>query len=341
RATYSDGTVRDVTPFALFESNDASLAEVTANGLVAAQQLSGRVGVMVRFQGLVAVANLVLPLGAPITELQSVANLVDEHVFAGLKELGIPPSQPIDDATFLRRVTLDIAGRLPTVAESEAFLSATGTNKREEWIDQLLQGSEYADFFAGKWSAVLKNRRDDASDMQSNFAFHAWVRDSLLSNKPYDVWVRELLAATGTVQGNPPVAGYKRGKGPKQQLEDVAQLFLGVRMQCAQCHHHPFERWSQDDYYSLAAFFSQVGRKPSATRGEDQIFHQRGLAKAINVKTGKELKPAAFGDVMEEIGPGEDPRLKLADWMRGPGSKYFAQALVNRYWKHFFGRGLV
>ncbi|MFM7161915.1 MAG: DUF1553 domain-containing protein, partial [Planctomycetaceae bacterium] len=144
-----------------------------------------------------------------------------------------------------------------------------------------------------------------------------------------------------TVQGNPPVAWYKRVKDPKQQLEDVAQLFLGVRMQCAQCHHHPFERWSQDDYYSLAAFFSQVGRKPSATRGEDQIFHQRGLAKAINVKTGKELKPAAFGDVMEEIGPGEDPRLKLADWMRGPGSKYFAQALVNRYWKHFFGRGLV
>ena len=188
---------------------------------------------------------------------------------------------------------------------------------------------------------MLKNRRDDASDITSNFAFYAWVRDGLLANKPYDQMVRELLAATGTVIANPPVAWYKRVKEPKQQLEDVAQLFLGVRMQCAQCHHHPFERWSQDDYYSLAAFFTQVGRKPSATRGEDLIFHKRGTAIATNIKTGSSMKPAALGDEIPAIAPDEDPRLKLADWMSSPKNPFFAKALVNRYWKHFFRRGLV
>jgi hypothetical protein len=188
---------------------------------------------------------------------------------------------------------------------------------------------------------MLKNRRDDASDITSNFAFYAWVRDSLLANKPYDQMVRELLAATGTVIANPPVAWYKRVKEPKQQLEDVAQLFLGVRMQCAQCHHHPFERWSQDDYYSLSAFFTQVGRKPSATRGEDLIFHKRGVAVATNIKTGASLKPGALGDAIPAIAPDEDPRLKLADWMSSPQNPFFAKALVNRYWKHFFRRGLI
>jgi hypothetical protein len=153
--------------------------------------------------------------------------------------------------------------------------------------------------------------------------------------------VRELLAATGTVMTNPPVAWYKRVKDPKQQLEDVAQLFLGVRMQCAQCHHHPFERWSQDDYYSLAAFFSQVGRKPTATRGEDMIFHKRGVASIANIKTGKPRSPAPLGEPILSILPDQDPRLRLADWMSQPTNPFFAKALVNRYWKHFFRRGLI
>jgi hypothetical protein len=153
--------------------------------------------------------------------------------------------------------------------------------------------------------------------------------------------VRELLAATGTVLTNPPVAWYKRVKDPKTQLEDVAQLFLGVRMQCAQCHHHPFERWSQDDYYSLAAFFSQVGRKPTSTRGEDMIFHKRGVAGVPNAKTGQMRKPAALGQSTLELEPDQDPRLKLADWMADPKNPYFAKSVVNRYWKHFFKRGLI
>ncbi|HQR05688.1 MAG TPA: DUF1549 domain-containing protein, partial [Gemmatales bacterium] len=340
-ARYSDGSVRDVTSMALFESNDKAMAEVTGTGLVKVTDLPGKVSVMVRYQGQVAVFNAAIPLGATVEVLPPVKNFVDAAVFANLKELGIPPSPVCDDATFLRRVTLDIAGRLPTADEARAFLKSTNLNKRNLWIDELLRSTDYADFFAGKWTAVLKNRRDDTSDMISNFAFHAWVRDSLLANKPYDQFVRELLAATGTVIDNPPVAWYKRVKEPKDQIEDVAQLFLGVRMQCAQCHHHPFERWSQDDYYALAAFFAQVGRKPSGTRGEDLIFHKRGLATATNIKTRAALKPAAFGNAMPAIASDEDPRLRLADWMKTPKNPFFAKVLVNRYWKHFFQRGLI
>lgn len=340
-ARFNDGSVRDVTSQALFESNDKAMAEVNENGLVNVLDIPGKVAVMVRYQTSVAVFNASVPLGASVDKLPPTKNFVDKAVFANLKELGIPPSPVIDDATFLRRVTLDIGGRLPTEAEASAFLANKSPDKRDQWIDELLQGTDYADFFAAKWTAVLKNRRDDASDLLSNFAFHAWVRDSLLANKPYDQFVRELLAATGTVIGNPPVAWYKRVKEPKNQIEDVAQLFLGVRMQCAQCHHHPFERWSQDDYYSLSAYFSQVGRKPSGTRGEDLIFHKRGMATATNIKSGIALKPAALGDPAPSISADEDPRLKLADWMGSPKNPFFAKALVNRYWKHFFQRGLI
>jgi hypothetical protein len=340
-ATYSDGSRRDVTSLALFESNDPAMAEVSAAGVVEASDIPGRVAVMVRFQGHVAVSNIAIPLGAPVESLPPANNRLDELAFSNLRELGIPPSPVCDDATFLRRASLDIAGRLPTESEMREFLASQEPDRRARAIDVLLQSPEYADFFAGKWTAMLKNRRDDASDITSNFAFYAWVRDSLLQNKPYDQLVRELLAATGTVIANPPVAWYKRVKEPKQQQEDVAQLFLGVRMQCAQCHHHPFERWSQDDYYSLTAFFTQVGRKPSATRGEDLIFHRRGIAVATNIRSGKAVPPAALGDAIPAIAPDEDPRLKLADWMASPGNPYFAKAVVNRYWKHFLRRGLI
>jgi hypothetical protein len=340
-AKYSDGSERDVTEQALFESNDKSMADVSDRGLVKVLDIPGKVAIMVRYQGRITVFNASIPLGAPVENVPPSKNFVDDLVFANLKEIGVPPSPVCDDATYLRRITLDISGRLPTEEESRAFLANTAADKRDQVIDNLLSSPEYADFFANKWTAMLKNRRDDASDITSNFAFYAWVRDSLLANKPYDQMVRELLAATGTVISNPPVAWYKRVKEPKQQLEDVAQLFLGVRMQCAQCHHHPFERWSQDDYYSLSAFFTQVGRKPSATRGEDLIFHKRGVAVATNIKTGASLKPGALGDAIPAIAPDEDPRLKLADWMSSPQNPFFAKALVNRYWKHFFRRGLI
>ena len=333
--------VMDITKLALYEANDRSMAETDENGRVRILDIPGNVAVMVRFQDKTAVFNASVPLGAPVKHLPPTKNFIDQLVFANLKQISVPPSPVCDDTTFLRRVSLDIAGRLPTVAEAEAFLASTDPAKRDKLVDALLASPDYADFFANKWTALLKNKRDAANDITANFAFHSWVRDSLLANKPYDQLVRQLLAATGTIADNPPVAWYKRVKQPTEQLEDVAQLFLGVRMQCAQCHHHPFERWSQHDYYSMSAFFSQIGRKPTATAGEDVIFHKRGVAQTENKKTKLPVKPAGLGDPALDIPPDEDPRLRLADWMGNKANPFFAKSLVNRYWKHFFKRGLI
>lgn len=340
-AHYSDGSSRDVTRLALFEPNDRSMAEADDAGRVKVLDLPGNVAIMVRYQGKAAIFSASVPLGAPVKDLPAAKNFVDELVFANLKLIGMPPSPVCDDATFLRRAALDIAGRLPTTEEARAFLASREPDKRDKLVDSLLASPDYADYFANKWTALLKNKRDDTKDLTANFAFHSWVRDSLLANKPYDRMVREILAATGTITANPPVAWYKRVKQPTEQLEDVAQLFLGVRMQCAQCHHHPFERWSQHDYYSMSAFFTQIGRKPTATAGEDVIFHKRGIAQAENKKTKLPVRPAGLGDPALEIPPDDDPRLQLADWMGSKSNPFFAKSLVNRYWKHFFKRGLV
>lgn len=340
-AHYSDGATRDVTRDALYEPNDKNMAEATEEGLVKILDLPGNVAVMVRYSGMVSVFSASIPLGAPVENLPPAKNFIDELVFANLKRIGVPPSSICDDATFLRRVSLDIAGRLPTAEEAKAFLASKEPDKRDRLIETLLNSPDYADYFASKWAMLLHNKRDATTDITANFAFHSWVRDNLLANTPYDQMVRQLLAATGTIATNPAVAWYKRVKEPAQQLEDVAQLFLGVRMQCAQCHHHPFERWSQGDYYSLAAFFTQVGRKPTTTAGEDVIFHKRGLAQAENKKTKQPVKPAALGAPALDISPDEDPRLRLADWLSDKTNPFFAKSLANRYWKHFFRRGLI
>ncbi len=339
-ARYSDGSSRDVTRLAVYEPNEKAMAEVSESGLVTFNELPGNASVMVRYQGLVGVFTAALPMGKPLPKTPPARNFVDELVFANLQRLGIPPAPLCDDATFLRRASLDIAGRLPTPAETRTFLDEPAPNKREQLVDALLASPEYADFFANKWAAILRNKRIDKGT-KASFAFHSWIRDGLLANKPYDQMVRELLAATGDAVSNPPVAWYNQVKTPEQQLEDVSQLFLGVRMGCAQCHHHPFERWSQTDYYGLAAFFTQVGRRPTATAGQSLIFHKRGVARAENKRTGEKIPPAGLGAEVLEIPPDEDPRLQLADWMGAPTKPFFARALVNRYWKHFLARGLV
>jgi hypothetical protein len=187
----------------------------------------------------------------------------------------------------------------------------------------------------------LRNKRVQPAHIRGTYAFHDWIRDSLFTNKPYDQFVREIVAASGEIGQNPAVAWYRQLRDSTTQLEDTAQLFLGTRLQCAQCHHHPFERWSQQDYYSFAAFFSQVGRKPGAQPGEEIIFAKRGAATATNKKTKQPVKPAGLGSVSPELSPDDDARLALADWMSSKENPFFAKSLVNRYWKHFFNRGLV
>ncbi|MCB1061893.1 MAG: DUF1549 domain-containing protein, partial [Verrucomicrobiae bacterium] len=197
-AKYSDGSTRDVTKMALYEANDRSMAEATGEGVVTTLDLPGNVAVMVRYSGLVSVFNISIPLGAPVEELPPVKNFIDELVFANLKEIGVPPSPVCDDETFLRRISLDVGGRLPTIEETEAFLANQDPKKRDQAIEALLGSPDYADYFANKWTALLKNRREDKADITANFAFHAWMRDSLLANVAYDDLVRKILGATGT-----------------------------------------------------------------------------------------------------------------------------------------------
>lgn len=340
-AHYSDGTTEDVTRTAQFEPNDPEMAETTVTGVVHTLDLTGDVAVMARYQGQVGVFRASIPLGVPIENLPAPRNFVDEAVFAKLETLGVPPSPVCDDATFIRRVTLDIGGRLPTPDETRRFVADDDPQKREKWIDHLLAGPDYADYFANKWSAVLRNKRRDGTYTRGTYAFHSWIRHGLYTNKPYDQFVREIIAAAGDVAQHPPVVWYREVKDIHEQVEDTAQLFLGLRIQCARCHHHPFEKWSQDDYYGFAAFFSRVGRKNGYVPNEQRIFHQRGMAQSKNPKTGQQLPPTGLGNEPLNLATADDPRQHLADWMADPDNPFFAHALVNRYWKHFFDRGVV
>ncbi len=340
-AHYTDGSVEDVTRLAQFEPNNTEMAEVSTTGLVRTLDLTGDVAVMARYQGSVAVFRASLPLGIVVKDLPKAKNVVDEAVFAKLKTLGVPPSPVCDDSTFIRRVTIDVAGRLPTLEESEQFLADKSANKRDQLVDRLLASGDYADYFANKWSSVLRNRRRTPAHVKGTYAFHSWIRESLYQNKPYDEFVRDIVAASGDLVENPPVTWYREVNTVEQQVEDTAQLFLGLRIQCARCHHHPFEKWSQRDYYGFAAFFSQVSKKPGSDQVELKLVHKRGEAGATNPKTGERLKPTGLGEEPLALSPQNDPRQSLADWMANAKNPFFAKSLVNRYWKHFFGRGIV
>lgn len=340
-AVYSDGTTEDVTQMALYEPNDTEMAEVTTAGLVKTLDLSGEVAVMARYQGQVSTFRATVPLGAELGALPAEKNFIDTAVFNKLKLLGIPPSQLTDDSTFIRRVTIDITGRLPTEQEVRDFVASTDSNKRDALVDRLVDSPEYADLFANKWNMVLRNKRKQPTDTRGTYEFYNWIRDSLYENRPYDQMVREVLTAAGDVTTNPTVTWYREVAQINEQVEDTAQLFLGLRIQCARCHHHPFEKWSQDDYYGFSAFFSRVGRKNGANPREQRIFHNDGQASATNPRSNKALKPTGLGAPALDIAVDRDPRHYLVDWMASKDNKFFAYSLVNRYWKHFFDRGIV
>ncbi len=346
-AMYSDGTTEDVTRMALFEPNDPEMAEVSVHGLVKTHDLAGEVAIMARYQGQVSTFRATIPLGAEIAARPTEKNFIDKAVFGKLDVLGIPASTPADDATFLRRVQIDLTGTVPTEAEVAAFLADQDSQKRDKLIDRLLDSPAYADYFANKWNMVLRNKKRNNDQAATTYAFYRWIWTNLYENKPYDQFVRDILTASGNADDVPAVTWYREVDQTNEQVEDVAQLFLGLRIQCARCHHHPFEKWSQDDYYGLAAFFSRVGRK-NIIGGNNQmrdkrIFHQdnQGPAQARNDRSGKMLAPAGLGSQPLTLTAEEDPRTHLADWMADPQNPFFAKALVNRYWKHFFSRGIV
>lgn len=352
-AHFSNGTQRDVTHQSIYESNYPEIGKVDQEGLITTQSQGGVFAVMARFGEKITVFQGVVPYHSKgqnkLTGYPSEEQLskIDQHLVAQWKKLGILPSRPVDDATFIRRVTLDICGTLPTVDEVRQYLADSRADKRERLIDRLLERPEYASFFALKWADILQNRGSGygtRNQRAGTILFSAWIRDSIAANKPYDRFVTELLTATGRQAQNPPAIWYRSVRSTPDYVESVAQAFLGVRVQCAQCHHHPAERWSQDDYYSFAAIFSRVGRKGGFADAEvptNEVIYLKDEGEVHNPRSGKLMQPRPLGGPDFEVSRFDDPRRNLATWMTSPENPFFARTMVNRMWGHFFGRGII
>jgi hypothetical protein len=341
-AKYSDGSVRDVTRQAEYSSNVDVVARVDAEGLVRILGQSGEAAIMARYTGYVAVFRALVPHGEPLADIPEFkpANYIDELTVAKWKKLGLRPSPPTDEATFLRRVTIDLCGRLPTPAEVRAFLTDASSDKRAKLIDRLLDSPDYPAYFALRWSVILRNS-NLAGANQAAYAFHNWIKDMISRNRPYDEFVRGIVAAAGEWQEAPAINWYWQSRDDQlhQVTADTAQVFLGVRLQCARCHHHPYERWGQQDYYGLAGFFTRLGRK---SFGEPPPYYASASVTTgeKNPLTGKTPEPKYLDGPQGKFTPEEDPRHALVDWMARPDNPFFARALVNRTWGHFLGLGL-
>jgi hypothetical protein len=339
-AKLSDGTLRDVTHAALYRSNDDRLAQVDADGRITTTMLSGESAIVVRYQEHVATSYFTVPMnrdGATTAKLAewNQGHFIDRLVADKWERLHLLPSAAADDATFLRRVSLDLIGKLPTPAEVTTYLADTASDKRARLVDSLLERSEYADFWALRWADLLRINREELG-AKGAYHYHQWLRESLRQNQPYDEFLRSLITAQGSSQRNGAINFYKAFANPNDLSVAVSQVFLGVRLECAKCHHHPYEKWGQDDFYALAAFFPRVQKKPNsgavfiADKGE--VKHPRTL---------EVMKPRVLLGEPIEITEQNDPRQPLADWVASPDNKLTSRALVNRIWGQLLGRGLV
>jgi hypothetical protein len=338
-AHYADGTTRDVTNLAVFStSNDASAA-ISAIGVVTAAS-RGEAFVMARFDThTVGSHYIVLPKDLDYKQPEVRGNYIDKHIGAKLHKLRITPSEICSDEEFLRRVTIDITGLLPTEDEYRAFIADKAPDKRKQLVDLLLDRKEFAELWAMKWSDLLMVRSSNRVSYKSIFLYSNWLTNQISSDVPLDQMVRELLTSTGGTFSSPPTNYYSIESNTLKTAENVAQTFLGIRTQCTQCHNHPFDRWTMDDYYGFAAFFGQIGRK----QGEDyreQIIYNRGSGEVKHKVGGRTMAPKFLGGATPDT-KGKDRRVVLAEWLTAPNNPYFAPSVANRVWAHFFGRGIV
>jgi len=348
-ATFGDGQSRDVTRLTVFTSSDPSIAEVTPTGLVEFKR-PGEIAILSRYlEELVSVRLTYLePREGFAWPNPPEKNFVDTHTFAKLKQMSIAPSELCTDSEFVRRAYLDCIGRMPTIAEARKFLDSKDARKRDKLIDALVEMPEFADFWALKWADVLRSSRKTIQT-KGSYGFQAWLRHQFQENTPWDEVVRDIITANGNTYSNPPANYYRIAKDPQSLAETTAQLFLGVRMQCAKCHNHPFERWSQDDYYGMAAWFAQVktkpepviGTKPAAkTDGAEVVFLARS-GEVTQPRTGKTMKPRYMGVGDADVKPGVDRRGALAIWLTSAENAFFAKSVANRVWFHLMGKGIV
>lgn len=335
-ATYTDGRAIDVTAEARFQTNNEGVAGVAGDGLVTTGDVPGEAAVMASFANEVAVFRVLVPrTGAVEFPTLPQVNFIDTLVDAKLRKLNVVPSGPTTDEEFLRRVLLDVAGTLPTAAEVRAFLADGGRAKRERVVEDLLHRDGYADLWALKWADVLRVDRQ-ALGPQRAYAYYRWIRSAVAENRPFDEFARELVTADGPLDEVPAAAFYKVVAKPGEAANTLSQVFLGVRIACAECHHHPADRWTQTDYYGMAAFFTPVAVRKV---GPMEAVTVQGEATAKHLRTGASVHAVALG--AKPATGLVDRRAELAAWLTAPGNPYFARNLVNRVWAHFLGRGLV
>jgi hypothetical protein len=341
RATWSDGLAEDVTATAQFNSLNDGVAAVTPNGLVTALA-AGETHVMVRFRGQVAIAQVTLPY-ARLEQYPEVPanNFIDEKLIAKWKDLGLTPSPLSGDEEFLRRLYLDAIGTLPTPAEVKAFLADQSADKRKKAIERVLDRPEFVDYWALKWGDLLRINRDQL-DEKGMWSFHNWVRAQLRDGKPLDEFVRDVVTAEGSTFTEGPANFYRTANNPLDWSENVTQVFLGIRVGCARCHHHPFEKWSQDDYYGLSAFFVRLGTKNSqefGIFGRETVVYLKPAGEQTHPRKGGVVPPHPLdGPTMDDR---FDRRRRLAEWLTAADNPFFARNLVNRFWGYLMGRGLV
>jgi hypothetical protein len=341
QARYSDGTVRDVTRLALFLGNNETVARVSEEGCVSAGQ-RGEAFIQARFAEFnVGAQVIVVPKGLPYRWPNVAAyNYIDDAVYAKLKKLRLVPSQACDDATFIRRAFIDITGTLPTVEDLRTYEGDKDPGRRERLIDQLLGRQEFAELWVMKLAELLEIRsRDNQVYPKAALLYYEWLRDQMLTNVPLDQIVRNLLTASGSTLREPAANYYQIEPDTLKLAENTAQVFMGMRIQCAQCHNHPFDRWTMNDYYSFAAFFAQVGRKPGDDPRETVIY-DRGEGEVKHPVTHAAMRPKFLGGGEPEI-HGESRREVLAGWLTSPQNPYFARNLANLVWAHFLGHGII
>jgi len=357
-----DGNNRDVTADAEYRSQRPELLQADPSGLVTALVGAGESTVLVRYLGLVDIARFSVPFSKPATDEAyrnfQAAGAVDAAVLAKWRKLGIVPSGPSSDSQFLRRVMLDCIGRLPTPDEVRAFAAEVAPDKRARLIDNLLERPEFADYWALRLADLLQNRKErdhDVRGAKNVRLLHQWLRAQLAAHRPWDEIARAVLTAQGESTTSPQIGYYvvnmgEQNAGEQSELiTSVAQAFLGTRLGCAKCHNHPLEKYTQDDYYHFAAFFSRLklerqapekGPTKLSAASPDPNQNTRPVG-ATQPRTGQYLPPQVLDRTPITIDPGQDPREKLAAWVTDPKNEYFSGAMVNRLVEHFLGVGLV
>jgi hypothetical protein len=345
---FADGGQRDVTRLSNYSSSDPAIADVNPYGLVEFKR-SGEVAILVRYLDHLVPVRLTYLEPKPDYQWPNPPehNYIDTHVFAKLRQMNLLPSELCSDGDFLRRAYLDTLGRLPTVEETRAFLADNDPHKRDKLIDQLVERPEFADFWALKWADVLRSTRRTIQ-MKGSYGLQAWLRAQLLRNTPWDEVVRQLLTADGNTFAYPPANYYRIARDPQNLAETTAQLFFGIRLQCAKCHNHPFERWTQDDYYGFAAWFARVRLRPEPTGGAPanaanraEIVYVERSGEVTQPRSGQVMKPRYLGVGETTVAPQQDRRAVLAAWLTAPDNPFFAPSVVNRVWFHLMGKGIV